>query len=118
MIINWVSSDRRANGPRTVSCAKARQYLGPCLSLQPQELDALVFGPPRRGVRLPGYLVPPHMVIHQRDRPRQPQVRLRQRRLQQPYRPVQRQLQRSFPSIAEEFGISQRTSGALYAVER
>jgi hypothetical protein len=37
-------------------------------------------------------------------------------RLIQPF--VQRQLRRSFPSIAEEFWIRRRTSGALYAVER
>ena len=41
-------------------------------------------------------LVPPHVVIHQRRRPRQPQLRLLQRRLQQPHRPVQRQLRRFF----------------------
>ena len=68
------------------------------LILQPQEFEASVFGPPGLGVRLPGCLVPPHMVFHQRDRPRQPQVRLVQRRLQEPHRPVQRQLRRFFLS--------------------
>ena len=64
--------------------------------LQPQEFHAPVFGPPGLGVRLPGDLVPTHVVIHQRRRPRQPQLRLLQRRLQQPHRPVQRQLRRFF----------------------
>src|SRR6266545_5272537 len=68
----------------------------PILLLQPQEFDTPVFVPPRLGVRLLRRLVPPHVVIHQRRRPRQPQLRLLQRRLQQPHRPVQGQLRRFF----------------------
>ena len=68
------------------------------LVLQPQEFHIWVPGLPRLGVRLPGHLVPPHMVVHQRDRPRQLQLRLLERRPEQPHRPVQRQLRRFFLS--------------------
>ena len=66
------------------------------LLLQPQEFDAPVFGPPSLGVRLRGCLVPTHVIIHQRRRPGQLQLRLLQRRLQQPHRAVQCQLRHFF----------------------
>src|SRR5262249_8954318 len=82
-------SDDRAPDPHI----GARESTGPCFLrpspvLQPQEFDTPVSGPPGLGVRPPGDLIPLHVILHRRRRPRQPQLRLPQRRLHQPHRPV------------------------------